>query len=84
MDFANLYLRNLLQTGGVYAQALRSMRRSWEESGCAVTMLMNRSTEDIAKLTCDLMETNVMRTACGVLRSHRTRCQVTPTRGTDD
>jgi hypothetical protein len=58
--FANLYLRHLLKEGGVYTRALRAIRAAWLQDGCEVTMLMNRRTETIAGLTCDLMESSGM------------------------
>ena len=58
--FANCYLQHLLQVGGVYHQALRAMRTAWHKGGCEVTQLMNRQTESIANLSCELMESGAM------------------------
>lgn len=54
--FANLYMRHLLQQGGLTAPSMRAMRLAWQEKGCEVTYLMNRHTEHLAEMSCHLME----------------------------
>ena len=61
LDFANMYARHLLQTGGMHLPGLRALRSAWRGEGCEVTQLVvNRKTDVIANMPCDIMESAAM------------------------
>lgn len=59
-EFANEYVRHLLQEGGVYHKAMRSLRGVWQRAGCEVTQLLDRHSSTIANMSCELMECAAM------------------------
>ena len=36
MEFANLFIRELLKCGGIYTSAMRAIRSGWQAAGCQV------------------------------------------------
>lgn len=61
LDFANMYARHLLQTGGMHLPGLRALRSAWRGEGCEVTQLaLNRKSDVIANMSCDIMESAAM------------------------
>ena len=61
MEFANVFTRFLLQNGGCHARAMRATRLSFEAAGCEVTALMNRNTQAMATMACDIMTSKALK-----------------------
>ena len=58
--FANKLMQCLMEKGGVYARAFRTLRVEWQNNGCEVTQLACSRSQTMASLACDLMESSAL------------------------
>ena len=62
--FANVNARHLVEEGGVYHKAMRALRKGWQRAGCEVAQLLNRRTDTMANMSCELVESTAFAVLC--------------------